>query len=1416
MKFLEKLKERLSKLKVRIKSYFDEMGKSQSIFSQLKKKFIRKKGEEKEGKGIKGIDQPKKDEETEVGSGEIVHGKHKPKEVVILPIEAIKPPKRSISPSSKIKKHEKIQDQTEIPSSDEVIVDSEPSPEEISEEEKEIIKNPKIKQDPLIILDLKDGIIKLQLPLLFFLDHQDFELASPISFKVEGKDIYNEPICETININEGNCIIGEIDVDPLIIELNLYKSVECTIESQIDGLNRNYNFTNEHNSMYIFQENRYANLLINDFSDFFKKDSYFWILFKNELKIEPSPLFFSDFVPYNNYRLGCIALNDQIDWIHISDSKNGVLKEIYQLPEVKLVPEENGVVRDELFDKEPIFSKLFKIIVENSDYFEKSPKLIYILNSIISGSENPEKFEKKIQWCDGNIYDISPELFDNRIGSYELNLYYCVDKDCTRKKFKKPMRKQFRYCPIAIKREENLLKPTSENYQSYPLKIQTVNNQEITILCDQTDFKINEGAEKKKKYEYSTNVPLNVDEIILEIGSENSINDIYIKLIIPRIKWRLTGVKEKTKFTGEKIEITYDEDLFEQNDIFLMVKSGSRKWIRDLALKFRNEIYSPRSYDRKTHIHTFLLNLYSERIERYLRSRDSIFFSLRCRGHEFPVIEIKRDKQTKVQKDFTNIKNPYIELNFTNDCLNLVIPEQIIKIDTPLKFISYEIEINGEAEVYNAELKEINYDFAKIEKFEILIKEPLQEFSIRYPEELEKYNLTKEYSHKTLGIFLFNMGKRNRARMEYLLDPQGKLVSIPKRNRLILHSDNFELTQITSIVEGIKIWDNYTAEYINLKEKDFLIIKNIEDGQEVRYPCEIDFYLTGNKLNMEDSRRRPPLFTGSSIEINSPTFNLSGWEILIKNRRTRLKQIDDNWTGEDPIILNCPDELGVECGVFELKIRTKEGSTLKTLKFRYMPKLKIYRTKTLITPKITGHDTEIIQVVLGENFEDWDLKHPPEVGHMVNENEDGFNLVLDGSVDSVTFSLMKSGQSETEIPLKITVPRLKWRLRNQRKMTGKMYKVEREKPIISGKELILIVNTNDINNDYIINAILKAGDDSINFPGINPYKKKGTIYLFKLNDFFNILRTNIEELILYLEIKDLYHKIDIPNINCILFPEIEEPIPEDIDTEELLKPEVDLEGVILEEGEEEEDSGEEEEEVEVFVLEPEEFQPDYEEVEPKEAELEQRVLVKLTHEIIRDTQEKERINYASQWIESEGKCTIKAKRLCIYRAAILSETLRNISFDDLYYEKISFNTQWDKTLKKPITGINISLKRSQTPEDLVDTSIPDDDIGLLIGKKKLFLYLNRLRKVLRKNGYCKIKARGGYLIKTASVCQIVVDEGKGRYKYDDIILYTDNLSGRNIAAIYIKISNPKFKKRQNNNKTKLGVKFQVGNSIFDL
>lgn len=1409
MKFLEKLK-------VRIKSYFDERDKRESIFSWLKKIFKRKKREEKEGKSIKGIDQPKKDEDTEVGSGEIVHGKHKPEKVVTPPIEAIKPPKRLISPSSKIKKHEKIQDQTEILSSDEGIVDSEPSPEEISEVEKEIIKKPKIKQDPLIILDLKDGIIKLQLPLLFFPDHQDFELACPITYEVEGKDIYNEPICETININEGNCLIGENDVDPPIIELNLYKTVDCTIESQIDGLNRNYNFTNEHNSVYIFQENKYANPFINDFSDFFKKDSYFWILFKNELKIEPSPLFFSDFVPYNNYRLGCIALNDQIDWIHISDSKNGLLKEIYQSPEVKFVPEENGFVRDELFEKEPIFSKPFKIIVENSDYFEKSPKLIYILNSIIRGSENPEKFEKKIQWCDGNIYDISPELFDNRIGSYELNLYYYDDKDCTRKKFKKPTRKQFRYCPIAIKREENLLKPTSENYQSYPLKIQTINNQEITILCDQTDFKINEGAEKNKKHEYSASVPLNVDEIILEIGSENSINDIYIKLIIPRIKWRLKGVKEKTEFTGEKIEITYDEDMFEQNDIFLMVKSGSRKWIRDLALKFRNEIYSPKSYDRKTHIHTFLLNLYSERIERYLRSRDSIFFSLRCKGHEFPVIEIRSNKQIDVQKDFTNVKKPYIELNLMDNSLNLVIPKQIIKLDTHLEFINYEIKINGIREDCNVIVKKVNEDYVKIEKCEIPIKEPLIEFNIIYPEELEKYNLTKEYNHKTPKRYLFKMGKKNRLKMEYLRDSYNNLISIPKRRRLILHSDNYKLTQTSTIVESLKIWDNYIAEYIDLNDKDFLILKNLKNDQEVVYPCEIDFYLTGNKFEMEDSNRRPTIFTGKAIEINSPVKNPEGWEVSIKNRRTRFKKIDDNWTGEDPIVLNCPDELEVECGVFEVKISNKEGSTLKTLKFRYIPYLKICRTETLITPKITGHDTEVIQVVLGQDYEDWDLKHPPEVGHMVNEREDGFNLVLDGSVDSVTFSLMKSGQLETEIPLKIMVPRLKWKLGTQKKYTGKMLKVEREDAIISGKELILVVNVNDLNKDYNIKAILKAGDDLITFPGIGPYKKKGTTYQFKLNDFFNIIRTNIEELILSLEIEDLYHKIDIPNINCILFPEIEEPIPEDIDTEELLKPEVDLERIILEEKEEEEDSGEEEEEVEVYVLETEDFQPDYEEVEPKKAELEQRSLVELTHEIIRDTQEKERINYASQWIESEGKCTIKAKRLCIYRAAILSETLRNISFDDLYYEKISFNTQWDKTLKKPITGIKISLKRSQTLEDLVDPSIPDNDIRLLIGRNTLSFYLKKLRKVLRKNGYCKIKARGGYLIKTASVCQIVVDEAKGRCKYDDIILYTDNLSGRNIAAIYIKISNPKFKKRQNNNKTKIGVKIQVGKSIFDL
>lgn len=1370
MKFLNKIREKIKGLSDKIKDYFKRR-KSGSISKQ---------------KQI--APEPEIREESEA-----------------LKVEEFERPRRVISPSSRSVKDKENQTELSEVESESEIFDASIDANDL---ETGVVANIKIIKKPLVLLDLKDGSIKLKLPVINFPNFKYFKEASPIICEIKEEDINNKVFNRSIELKEVNCRIANSVEEPILLDLSLFKLVKVEIGSSNVDLNKVYKYFNENDSLYIFQEIKDYNPYLDDLNKFFNVNDYFWIYLKGGIKINPKPSIFSEYVAYDGYNLYCISLDQDTNEFQIFDSDDNVLEEIYKRPQLVFIPKENGYVYDKYFDSDPIFSTNFSVKIECSKLLNQFPKALHIQSS---GLNEEGSFHLSLKLHTENQIEITSELLNNKIGNYQINLEFYTDETYRNRVFNIPIRKHFRYCPITIENHNKIVLPTSENYREYPLLIRTLCDQELIITCNDIDINkttISDGSGGNVLHGI---VPINIDEIVIFIGAFACLNNMPITLVIPRIKWRINGLKKFSEFSGEILEINYEENLADEEDLKLEIKLWSKKWIRNCSLNFKDEIYPIQKFDQKKLTYSFPLDIIYDKIERYLNKVDDLYFSLTYENHEFPILKITSAEKLKKEKISANVNDPYVELDFSENCINLVIPEQIIRVQQHLKIIDYQIEINGVSINSTAHITYIYENYIKVEKKEIEIIEPLREFNIKFPKEFENYNLFQNYIHEDNRLYLFKEKRFNRARMEYLWDEEGTFIPIKKKHVLILHPKNLELIHNPDRIEDLRIWDYEKPQYVDLREQDYLILKNTENKQTIQFSCEHEFFLEGDKLDIDDYRERLPLFTGNTIEIKSPIINPEGWEIWIKNRRTEFRMIIDFWKGDSPVILNCPDDLDCESGEFQIKICNRGSDrALKSFQFRYIRYIEINLTEDLIIPGENGHDIEMVEVVLGQNYSEWELKNPQNVGHIINEEDNGFNLILGDYIDSVKFSVMKTDNPETEIKMQITVPRLKWKLGSQVEWTGKIIEVERKTMIISGEDLILKVNTNDFNNLYNIKTILKARDESTSLQELPLHKTKKSIYHCNLSNIIEILSTNTNELTLSLKIVNLNEESKVYNIDCLIFLEIEEPIINVIDIDDLKDIDLGLEDSSAGDNEQGED--------EIVDLGSEEIEPDEpEEEESEEIKIDQTILVNLTHEVIRDNPPNVCINYAIHWLKSENNCKIEARGIYITRAVILCETLRNFYFNDLHYENVSLNTQRKKEDGKYITGIEISLNTTANQENLELQVVPNEDIGMYVGRKQQKIYLARAEKVLKQNGYCKIKARGRFISKTATICERLKNYHKRKIICEEIILYTEILDGKNISAIYIKIANPIFKKLEKDKfKLKIGKKIYVGNRVFEL
>jgi hypothetical protein len=478
--------------------------------------------------------------------------------------------------------------------------------------------------------------------------------------------------------------------------------------------------------------------------------------------------------------------------------------------------------------------------------------------------------------------------------------------------------------------------------------------------------------------------------------------------------------------------------------------------------------------------------------------------------------------KNKSKDSLVRIQSPYIELDLDKAKVFLVIPEQQFETNAETnipKELHYKLEINGNIEDIPAKVSSIN--IATVEEKRIELTQPLNKFKITYPNELQ--GRVYSYQHRCEILYPFIAIGNNRGRMYYLYDKDENMNPLPKKSVWILLKESFEVPDV-DIIEERWIWEKYQPLLINLKNKDELVIKNRQTKEEKKIPCEPSFSIECDALIEDDFKDISPLITGKWIKIVAPRENPSGWSVEVQNKQVGPK----SWTGEKPLELKLPDDLPCECGEFQVNIFDKEdGNPVETLFFRYVPSLQLKFPRDLIAPDPNkGHKEETIEILFGEDFQDWELKHEETIKYENIEN--GYKIELPPQQDVIHFSLMKKGKSETETRVKITIPRLKWRTSKSESWFDRPIQIKRNE-LISGDNFYLVVCTNDFSKRYEFLGILETDGQKMQEA---KFHRNGMVYNLLLNQFFDTIKKTKAALSFVLMLNSL--KIELLNISCLL------------------------------------------------------------------------------------------------------------------------------------------------------------------------------------------------------------------------------------------------------------------------------------------
>lgn len=494
------------------------------------------------------------------------------------------------------------------------------------------------------------------------------------------------------------------------------------------------------------------------------------------------------------------------------------------------------------------------------------------------------------------------------------------------------------------------------------------------------------------------------------------------------------------------------------------------------------------------------------------------------------------EKESDLKKLPLRIQSPFIEIDLNEAKVFFVIPKQHFKsaatTNSAPQELRYEVGLNQEKYTLLAKVNDNKQGIREAEEVRKELKKPLESFKVIFPHELQKRIYTYKHTNKAFYAFV---GIRNECgRLYYLYDEQGGINPLPRKCVWILIREGFELDIEPDTIEERWVWENYQPLSINLKETKEIVLKNYQTNEEKRIPCWATFSIESEKVIEDDFNDQTPLFVGENINLKAPRVNSNGWMVWLQNRKGGYKIVTENWTGAEPLELKIPSDLPCECGEYQLDICEQDDRMpIETLFFRYIPFLRLKSQRELVLPDSNrGHGEEVVEVLFERDFQEWNLELDDRIYHKCIEN--GYQIKLLPEQDSLQFSLMKKGKTETRTSLKITIPRLKWRTSKDKGWYDRPVHIRKDK-LITGADFYLTVCTNDFNTKYDLSAILETNGQRLQEA---KFIRKATMYNLLLNQFYDTLQKINDKLVLKMEVRRIREQTVIGQIDVVYFPEI--------------------------------------------------------------------------------------------------------------------------------------------------------------------------------------------------------------------------------------------------------------------------------------
>ena len=242
--------------------------------------------------------------------------------------------------------------------------------------------------------------------------------------------------------------------------------------------------------------------------------------------------------------------------------------------------------------------------------------MVHIQNSIIEWRDEQDDFYKCFKWVEGDIFEITPELLENQIGNYQVDIEFYKDSSYQEKLFEKAIRGFFRYCPIYIEGIDEIIYPLINGHDDFDILIKTLNNQLLSIDRSDFDYNTSEFQNGIRWNEFYGVIPAEKDQFELTLKSVTTNNQVKLKPYIPRLKWRLKNLEKFNNFTGLPINLNFDTDIYMRKKPVLEIRVISREYLTDLFLTIEEKIHPLSINDEKNFIYSFPLNAIFEDLNR--------------------------------------------------------------------------------------------------------------------------------------------------------------------------------------------------------------------------------------------------------------------------------------------------------------------------------------------------------------------------------------------------------------------------------------------------------------------------------------------------------------------------------------------------------------------------------------------------------------------------------------------------------------------------------------------------------------------------------------------------------------------------------------------------------------------------------